>query len=262
MRQQEGKIGANQVDRDGPLPIYHQVAMNIEQRIAAGDWQIGERLPSERDLAETYGTSRMTMRQALAVLERDGIVIRRRPGGTFVSLRPEKLAPTMSIPVSFVQTLIMSGRNSSLETLSTMHKPVPSAEIARQLGIRRDGMVTQIDRLIRVEGTPTARVCSLVPAALCPGLYEMPLVADSIHVTMRQHFGIMVVAADHWIETGSASPGIARDLDLEHGSNVLVLVSRYCNEAALPVEYVTTHWRADVVKLHLRSQIGEEGIGH
>lgn len=72
------------VDHDSPLPVYYQIAVDLRRRIAGGEWRTGSRLPSEPALAEQYAVSRMTLRQAVLELSKEGILARRRGQGTFV----------------------------------------------------------------------------------------------------------------------------------------------------------------------------------
>lgn len=73
------------IDRDSPIPIYFQITLDLQQRISNGEWRADNRLPSEPDLAGQYHVSRMTMRQAVNELVKDGILIRKRGNGTFVN---------------------------------------------------------------------------------------------------------------------------------------------------------------------------------
>jgi len=75
----------NPIDRDSPIPVYFQITLDLEQRISGGEWRADNRLPSEPDLATQYNVSRMTIRQAINELVKDGILIRRRGNGTFVN---------------------------------------------------------------------------------------------------------------------------------------------------------------------------------
>lgn len=250
------------VDRDGRVPIYHQVAMSVEHRIAAGEWELGDRLPSEQRLAEHYGVSRTTMRQALTVLERDHLIVRQRPSGTFVALRPEKLAPTLSIPVSFIQTLNMSGHDTAIEAVTSTLETVPSAEIAATLGIGPESQVTRYDRVMTVDGALVARVYSLVPEERCPGLHRFEIIENSIHKTIREHFGIVVQEADHWIEAMVSRPPVSETLDVRDGSPLLTLTSVYYDQCQNPIEHVTTYWLADIMKLHLHSKASQLIVNH
>ena len=67
-----------EISRDLPIPIYYQVTLDLRNRIQRQEWQNGDRIPSEAELAKEYGVSRVTMRQALAELVKDGLLIRHR----------------------------------------------------------------------------------------------------------------------------------------------------------------------------------------
>lgn len=80
MQQQKGGLSVNDIssnrqhliDRSSPVPTYQQIASDISKRIAQHEWYIDEKLPSEMELAKIYGVSRVTLRQAMAQLEKDG----------------------------------------------------------------------------------------------------------------------------------------------------------------------------------------------
>lgn len=80
---------ADQILRRGTLPIYLQVAGVLRRHIESGKWRPGQLLPSLDKLAEEYGISRVTARQAVTVLEEEGLIWRRQGKGTFVSKTPE-----------------------------------------------------------------------------------------------------------------------------------------------------------------------------
>ena len=67
------------------LPAYMKIHDQIKKGIDEGNWKIGERLPSERDLAEEFEVSRMTLRQAISLLVEEGVLERRVGSGPFVS---------------------------------------------------------------------------------------------------------------------------------------------------------------------------------
>jgi 5-formyltetrahydrofolate cyclo-ligase len=73
------------VNRESPLPAYYQIAMDLHQRISRGEWRAGGKLPSEPQLASQYKVSRMTLRQAVSELVKQGILTRRQGDGTYVS---------------------------------------------------------------------------------------------------------------------------------------------------------------------------------
>lgn len=237
------------------MPIYHQIAMRLEQKIASGEFPVDSQIPSERDLAITFGASRTTMRQALSVLEASGILERRRPKGTFVRGKPEKLAPTLSIPVSFIRSMILSGHDVTLELLRTFCTDLHDTTANSALGIDDGQAVTIYERIIRSEMLTIAYIESFVPNSLFPDVINQQLVDDSIHQTLLRRYGTIISEADHAIECATASTKAAALLDTEVGSPILKLESCYYDQHGQPVEFVYTHWRADVMKLRMRTAL-------
>lgn len=72
------------IDKSSPIPVYYQLKEDIKKKIAQGVWKTGQCIDSERELSETYGVSRMTIRQALGELVQEGILVREKGKGTFV----------------------------------------------------------------------------------------------------------------------------------------------------------------------------------
>lgn len=77
--------------REDGTPYYVQLAAIIRRQIADGSWEIGDRLPTLKELIATYGVSSMTVRHAIASLEREGLISAERGRGTFVTAKPESL---------------------------------------------------------------------------------------------------------------------------------------------------------------------------
>ena len=77
------------LDRNSPIPAYYQIELDLKERITKKEWDINDRLPSEAELSAQYDVSRVTIRQALAELEKDGIIKKQRGKGAFVSANPQ-----------------------------------------------------------------------------------------------------------------------------------------------------------------------------
>jgi len=72
----------------GPIPLHHQVYLDLRSALDAGEWRVGDQLPPERELADRYGCSLITVRRALGDLARERRIERARGRGTFVSRQP------------------------------------------------------------------------------------------------------------------------------------------------------------------------------
>src|SRR6476469_7017214 len=87
----------------GPIPLHHQVYLDLRAAIDAGEWKPGEQIPPERELAERYGCSLITVRRALGDLARERRLERARGRGTFVSRPP--IALDLDAPISFTEEI-------------------------------------------------------------------------------------------------------------------------------------------------------------
>src|SRR5260221_7062345 len=77
----------NAIYKNSPLPRYYQLKEIMRERVRSGEWKPGDLIPSERELGEKYGISRMTARQALTDLGNEGLFYCEQGKGTFVSQR-------------------------------------------------------------------------------------------------------------------------------------------------------------------------------
>ena len=116
------------IHRNSPIPIYHQLKEILLKKIRTGEWEPGALIPSERELCETYGISRMTARQAITDLVNEGVCFREQGRGTFVS--PRKITAATSAP------LRLHGRYTR-PWATAQHKSACSRPCARQRDHRR-----------------------------------------------------------------------------------------------------------------------------
>ena len=98
--------GDEMINKKSPIPVYYQLEEDIKRKIEQGVWQVGQCISSERELAEEYGVSRMTIRQSLGELVQDGILVREKGKGTFVCKPKVKQRDMMS----FSEVIAKSGR--------------------------------------------------------------------------------------------------------------------------------------------------------
>ena len=97
-------------------PVYIQIHNQIKKDIEAGKWKIGEKIPSERELAENFSVSRMTLRQAIQTLVDEGILERKIGSGTFVARK--KVQEKMSGITSFTEITEAQGKVPTSKTVS------------------------------------------------------------------------------------------------------------------------------------------------
>jgi GntR family transcriptional regulator len=240
----------------GSKPLHVAIAEELANAIAMGRLEPGMRLPPERHLAESLGVSRMTVRQALGELERDGLLRRvvGRSGGTFVREPDAVRAPTAAAGLSAV--LRREGRATSVVLISAAIEPA-GRRTAAALGLKRSERVVVITRLRLAGGKPLAVERSSLPVRLFPDIEDMDL-GGSLYELMGDVFGLRPVRAVERLELTEARPSDVRSLGVRREAPLL-LVERigYADDGAA-VEFSRDRFRADRTRLVIESTQVEE----
>jgi len=222
-------------------PLYSRIKSAIRRQIENGSLRPGDRTPSERELAETYDVSRMTVRHALNELAREGMLRRVQGQGTFVA--NSKIEQSVSELVGFSADLHRRGLLPETKTLAV--EPIfPSIPLANALGLDLGDLVIRIERLRYAIRKPMSHEISCLPAALVPGLEEKDL-DGSLYELLRSDYGIMLTRAQQRIEGLKADAHEAELLGIDKGDVLLRLERVSFADPDRPVEFVRALYRAD-----------------
>jgi len=232
--------------KPGRGPAHTQIEVALETAIERGRLSPGDRLPAERALAERYGVSRMTLRQALGALERRGRLVRSkgRYGGTFVAEPKLELAGTSALS----DQLRGLGLAAGARVLSACERE--AAQDEAELGLR----VYAIERVRLANGEPVALERGAYSVDAFPGLLEGSL-EGSLYDLIRARYDAVPVRAHERLEPALAHPEEAAALEIEPGAPVM-LVERtaYC-ATGRPVEHSRDVFRGDRTTVVWESQI-------
>src|ERR1700675_1143431 len=166
---------AKSQSRGNGLPAYQRIQGTLRKGIEAGDLRTGDAVPSERDLAKIHSVSLMTARHALAGLEHDGVVERRRGIGTFVA------APKIHFNKLMSYTEQMASRSLTAASKVLFAKIMDNEpEVAARLSLPPTGSVIKLERLRHAAGEPFALETCHLSAADFPGLLDTPLGRESL----------------------------------------------------------------------------------
>src|ERR1700733_12650022 len=161
-------------------PVYKKIQNSIRKRIEAADLRPGDAVASERELAKTHKVSLMTARHALAGLEREGIVERRRGAGTFVA------SPKIHFNKLMSYTEHMSSRGLSPQSRVLSAKIIEQeTEIAARLGLPATSRLVKIERLRETGDEPFAFETCYLPAREFGELAKAPLGRVSLFSTLQ-----------------------------------------------------------------------------
>ncbi|MBB6283283.1 phosphonate metabolism transcriptional regulator PhnF [Geobacillus subterraneus] len=232
------------IDKQSPVPIYYQLEQYMKEKIEKGEWQPGEMIPSERELAETYHISRMTVRQAVNNLVNDGYLIRRRGKGTFVAAK--KIEQPLKGLTSFSED--MRSRGMEPDTIVLGFETVPaSGKLAQWLAVKEGDALYEIRRLRLADGSPMALETLYIPRALAPHLTR-EIVNGSVYEFMEKEVGFAIGTAVQVIEASVARKLEAEHLQVKEGAPVLLLERRTYLDDGRPLEVVKSVYRGDRYK--------------
>ncbi|MET7397073.1 GntR family transcriptional regulator [Dactylosporangium sp. NPDC005572] len=229
-------------------PRYVVIAAELRDRITGEGLAPHTLMPSERELGEAYGVSRMTARQALALLENEGYVYRRPPRGTFVA------EPRVPFHIgSFSDEIIRVGRRPAAQLLwAEEREPTASARAAFDLG--SSARVHALHRLRFADDEPIALETTYFPAVLTPGLLAEPL-TGSLWRLLRTRYGVVPVSAQATIQSVVIDDASCARLRIRSASPGILLTRWTFDDAGRCVEFARDVYRADRASFQVEARI-------
>ncbi len=221
------------LDKASPVPLYFQVAQQLEAAIADGRLPPGTQLDNEIELTEQISVSRPTMRRAMEFLVDKGMIVRRRGVGTRVVQSRVRRPLELS---SLFDDLRNAGQEPATTVLSNTVE-LATATVAEALGLAEKAPVIAIERLRLARNQPLARMRNYLPASLLQvrtealekqGLYELIRAA-----------GIRLHAATQVVGARNATAAEARLLEENRGAAVLTMERIAYDDSGAAVEYGT-----------------------
>jgi DNA-binding GntR family transcriptional regulator len=246
------------VDRASPIPAYYQVALDIRNRILKQEWELGHSIPPETTLAKEYGVSRVTMRQALAELAKDGLLERRQGSGTFINQEPIPLIHDLSLPQILAGRLRERGLVTSSMIVEARTFPDPLLEVKENLQITETTPVAYLKRILLIGNKHAALNRSWFDSRLCPGITEQELIDHSLSKTLQDRYGLVPAYANNWLEVIRCTKETAELLDSALGMPMILLRSLSYLSNGTPLEYSTTEWLGDRIRFNFQSAFAHE----
>ncbi|MFV2088321.1 GntR family transcriptional regulator [Micromonospora sp. LOL_021] len=218
----------------------HELLRSHLQTLIERDLAPDERLPTERDLAQEFGVSRMTVRQALERLENERLVYRVRGAGTFVA-RP---AITKSIELtSFSDDMRRRGLAPGSH-LRTAESIPAGASVGFALGLSPADEVVHLERVRTADGVPMCIEHTYLAAALVPKLLERPF-DNSLYDLLRDHYHLRLVRAEQSIRATVLDEATAALLQVPAFSPALLVERTAYDQRNRPVERAMSTYRGD-----------------
>lgn len=232
------------LQRELPDPLYSQLKELLIGDISAGRYSPHQRLPSERDLSAHYHVSRMTVRQALLELVRDGMIYTRTGKGTFVA--EPKIDQRLRTLSGFTQDVNSRGGKPSSRVLEFKVVQAPS-DIAAALRLPQGIEVIMLSRLRLADSDPLAIETAYVPEKMFPGLLEHDFTVEFLYAVLESDYGCKLTQAEQTMEAALAGKHEAELLEITPPAAVFNERLSMTRDG-VPVEYVVSSYRGDRYK--------------
>lgn len=211
-------------------PLHVAISEKLKAAITAGRFPPGTQLPSEHQLIETYGVSRITVRRAIANLVQQGLVVAHRGKGVFVKPQGKIIRSLANPLVFFEEDMADQGLQTRIRNLSLERVP-PPADVCAKLALPPDTPLVYCQRkLILVDERPVALDMTYIPPSL-GDTHAAQFQRDLIYPTLEAH-GISVEQIEVLLECVYAAHEVSQPLEVPLGAPLLV--NRY-------VAYTTNH---------------------
>ena len=229
-------------------PIYIKIHNDIKKKIEAGKWKVGQRIPAERELANVFGVSRMTLRQAVSTLVDEGILERKAGSGTYVA--SQKVQEKVSGVTSFTDLMEAQGKKPSSKTIA-YHVGEPSLSEMERLNIEQYDLVLRMERIRFADEIPICYETATIPEKIVHN-FSKAEITKSLYNTLEEKAGLVIGRADQTVSAMLASEKVAEYLDIKRGDAILRLHQLSYLQDDTPFEYVRTQYAGERFEFYLK----------
>ena len=230
------------VDPHSPIPLYHQIHLDLRQMIQRGVIPPGGMLPPELEICQAYNVGRQTVRQALARLVDEDLVERFAGRGTFVRAQPSHTQ--FFLDRSFSQQMREMGRVPHSRVLVTQTGTVdPNLSPAMQE--YGGALCLTLERLRLGDGEPICQQISSILTANCPGIENQDFENQSLYEVLATRYHLAINRIDHVVRAVAADEYRADLLKVSPGDPLLFVGTTTYLDDGQVIEYSTSYYRAD-----------------
>ncbi len=235
--------------KSGPLPRYYQLKELLREKVRSGEWLPGTVIPSERELCEQYRISRMTARQSITELVREGLLYREQGRGTFVA--QPRIAQQLARLTGFSEDMQARHQRPGARVLTAEIWAADSCT-ADRLNVKHGHPVFRVRRLRLADAQPLALETSVVHFAGCEQLLDEDLAHSSLYQLLETKYKLPLLTAEQEVEASLAQDDETELLGLVVGDPVLRTRRVTYSERGRPVEYATAVYRGDKYTFYTR----------
>jgi GntR family transcriptional regulator len=235
------------ISRSSKVPLYQQVYEILRSEILANNYKPGEMISPTSDLVKQYHVSSITIRQALEMLEQEGLIYRQRGRGTFIA--HPTLEQSLTRIISFTEDMLQRGNKPGTKV---MLSGLVSAtdEVAKKLQVEPDEELACVKRLRLADGEPMSVEESCLVHRYCQGILQYDFAMNSMSLILEKEFGIRLVKAKQTIRALQAPANLVKSLSLKPGAPILYVERVSYSQYEIPVEFLRIYYRGDRYELY------------
>jgi GntR family transcriptional regulator len=234
------------------LPIYYQIKQSIKNWIVNREFELGEKIPSENELADKFSVSRLTVRQAISQLTQEGFLISKRGEGTFVT-RDGNLIKSYRLEFSgFMDDLFYQVSKFRTKSVRIAKVIVPKLIKEKlELGGESDEVI-QIKRVRLLDDKACAYTVNYLPVGIGIRINEKELYKKPLLQIIERDLGFELAEAFQTIEASFADQEVSEQLGIASGAPILFVERIMYTKQRKPIELVQSSYRGDLYKYIVR----------
>ena len=234
---------------DSPVPLYQQIKDSLRSGILDGRYPPHSRMPSESELQEMFEVSRITIRQALGDLQKEGLIFKVHGKGSFVS-QPRTVQNITSLQ-GFAESMSSEG-HEIVNRVVSFSFVAANEEVASRLALDPGARVAEIHRVRLVNREPTSYEITFLPEALGKKLQRADLATRDIFLILENDCGVALGSADLNIDAIPAHGPITRALALKKDAPVLRVERLTYDSDRQPIDFEYLYFKGGTFQYRLR----------
>jgi GntR family transcriptional regulator len=244
------------IDKNSPIPVYVQISDAIRTLIRGGALTPESPLPPSSILCQHFGITRMTLRQAYNVLEREDLIQPQRGRGTFVS-RP-KIEKSLREMSGFTEEMLAAGKVPS-SRLIRVRQIKPGLEARDFFRLPEGARVFEMVRLRLSNNIPIAIEEVQIPEHMCPGLDRLDWSNQSLYNQLEERYGLKLARCVEVISAALPSREEKQLLEIDRTVALLKIKRQSYTSSDVPAELALTSYRGDLYTAVIRAERGHQG---
>lgn len=239
------------IDPSNHIPLYAVVENFLIEEISSGRLPPLSQIPTEDQLIQQFGVSRITVRRSIHNLAARGLVVSQRGKGTFVT-QPQ-ISQELTELSGFVEDMQALGRHPTAKVLDK-RTMLANTTVARHLAIAPGSTVVRILRVRLADNVPMSLDETYLPLALGEKILTHDLEVEPIFTLPEQRYGTPLIEADYQMEAVTASSDVASALEIDPGSPIFLIERTSFGGGKVPVDYERLYYRGDRIRFVTRLQ--------